>query len=223
MDGNKFQIENGMILQGYPKENRNRAAFEWPDGDVRRFEEELFVENAHYLFENREKIFADSRMFLAPVNVMSGMAYCGTLCKPTLGTYIEWWLRRGKEELAYFVNGSPLSGANVSLSIAKNGKLVPLPSPGKFIDLAKEYDGVHRRYIEERERFEAYTLWEVIRRLKGEAPQYHDSYKASLLERVKERLEKKVDELTENIKELKRRVQSYKDKLKNAQKSAADK
>ena len=62
-------------------------------------------------------------MFLAPVNVMSGAAYVGALPKPCVGTYLEWWLRRGKDELAYHVSGSPLSGANVSKSIAKDGSL----------------------------------------------------------------------------------------------------
>ena len=58
-------------------------------------------------------------MFLAPVNVQSGAAHVGPLVKPTIGTYIEWWFRRGQEDLAYFVSGSPLSGTNASKAIAK--------------------------------------------------------------------------------------------------------
>ena len=130
---NQFTIENGMVLQGYPREKPDDAVFAWPDEDAQRLDSNLFKDYAHFIFENRERIFADSRMFLAPVNVMSGAAYIGSLVKPTVGTYIEWWLRRGKEELAYFVSGSPLSGANVSRAIAKDGSLVPLPSPGIFL------------------------------------------------------------------------------------------
>lgn len=52
--------------------------------------------------------------------------YAGALTKPCVGTYLEWWLRRGKDELAYHVSGSPLSGTNVSKSIARDGSLVPL-------------------------------------------------------------------------------------------------
>jgi len=103
-------IENGNVLKGYPLETPDEAALKWPDGDVQDVDAELFVANAHFLFENRERIFADSRMFLAPVNVMSGGAYVGQFVKPTVGTYVEWWLRRGREELAYHVSGSPLSG-----------------------------------------------------------------------------------------------------------------
>lgn len=157
----QFTIENGMVLQGFPKEKPDDAAFKWADAETRRLDMELIKANAHFLFENRERIFADSRMFLAPVNVMSGAAYIGTLVKPTVGTYIEWWLRRGKEELAYFVSGSPLSGANVSSAIAKDGSLVPLRPDGIFLNLVKEFTDSHKRYIDERRKFEAYSLLEV--------------------------------------------------------------
>lgn len=163
----QFTIENGMVLHGYPREKPDDAALTWPDEEARYVDGEIFKENAHFLFENRERIFADSRMFLAPVNVMSGAAYIGSLVKPTVGTYIEWWLRRGKEELAYFVSGSPLSGANVSRAIAKDGSLVPLPSPGIFLNLVKEFTNAHKRYIAERRCFEVYSLLEVIMRLKN--------------------------------------------------------
>lgn len=165
MDGDMFTIENGMVLQGFPRRDQSPEAFKWPDTERQRDEHKLFKANAHYLFENRGKIFADSRMFLAPVNVMSGAAYLGALVKPIVGTYLEWWLRRGQEELAYFISGSPLSGANVSKAIAKDGSLVPLKAP--FSNLLNEFNQAHKRYLEERKRFDAYTLYEVIRRLKG--------------------------------------------------------
>ena len=78
-------------------------------------------------------------------------------------------VRRVEAELAFHVSGSPLSGANVSTSIDKNGKLVSLlASP--FWVLMKEFVDAHKRYLAERERFDAYSLWEVIQRLKGESP-----------------------------------------------------
>ena len=171
----QFTIENGMVLQGYPREKPDDAALTWPGEEARYVDGEIFKKNAHFLFENRERIFADSRMFLAPVNVMSGAAYIGSLVKPTVGTYIEWWLRRGKEELAYFVSGSPLSGANVSRAIAKDGSLVPLPSPGTFLNLVKEFTDAHKRYIAERRCFEAYSLLEVVMRLKNIDPSYEET------------------------------------------------
>lgn len=176
--GNQFTIENGMVLQGCPGDKPGETAFAWPAEDIRRFERDFFTENAHFLFENRERIFADIRMFLAPVNIMSGAAYIGPLVKPTVGTYIEWWLRRGEDNLAFFVSGSPLSGANMSKSIAKNDSLVPLLSPGTFLGLVKEFNNAHNRYINERKRFEAYPLFEVVMRLKGIPRRYEDDFRA---------------------------------------------
>ena len=211
----QFTIENGMVLQGFPKEKPDDAAFKWADAETQRLDMELIKANAHFLFENRERIFADSRMFLAPVNVMSGAAYIGTLVKPTVGTYIEWWLRRGKEELAYFVSGSPLSGANVSSAIAKDGSLVPLRPDGIFLNLVKEFTDSHKRYIDERRKFEAYSLLEVVMRLKNIDPSYEDAFRVQVLERQKSALEKVVDKLKKELAAVKRRCQSYKDKYKN--------
>ena len=187
---NQFTIENGMVLQGCPREKPDDAVFAWPDEDAQRLDSNLFKDYAHFIFENRERIFADSRMFLTPVNVMSGAAYIGALVKPTVGTYIEWWLRRGKDELAYFVSGSPLSGANVSKAIAKDGSLVPLQSLGIFLNLVKEFSDAHMRYLAERRRFEAYSLLEVVMRLKNIDPDHEDAFKAQVLERHKPLLKK---------------------------------
>ena len=88
MNGDTFKIENGTALKGYPREERSPEVFKWPSTEIQREEHKLFTANAHFLLENREKIFADSRMFLAPVNVMSGAAYVGALVKPIVGTYI---------------------------------------------------------------------------------------------------------------------------------------
>lgn len=215
----KFTIENGMVLEGFPREDPDETALTWPDEEVRCLDYELFKANAHYLFENRERIFADSRMFLAPVNIQSGGAYIGAFVKPTVGTYIEWWLRRGKEELACYVSGSPLSGANVSKAIAKDGTLVPLPAPGRFIDLVKEFNSVHKRYLEERKRYKVYSLLEVVMRLRNIDPSYEDAFRAEVLERKKTVLEKTVEALQRELAEAKRRCRSWKDKYKNAVKN----
>lgn len=214
-----FVIENGTTLRGYPRREDSPATFKWPNEDAQRVEAELFKANAHFLLENRERIFADSRMFLAPVNVMSGAAYVGALPKPCVGTYLEWWLRRGKDELAYHVSGSPLSGANVSKSIAKDGSLVPLPaspSGGPFLSLMREFENAHKRYHAERERFDAYSLWEVIQRLKGEPPRYDDGFKVLVLERERARNEGVFEKMARQISELRSRLQSCKDRLRNA-------
>ena len=219
MSDDVFVIENGTTLRGYPRRAESPAAFKWPSEDAQRVESELFKAHAHFLLENREKIFADSRMFLAPVNVMSGAAYVGAFAKPCVGTYLEWWLRRGRDELAYHVSGSPLSGANVSKAIAKDGSLAPLlasPSRAPFLSLMHEFEDAHKRYRAERERFDAYSLWEVIQRLKGEQPRYDDGFKVLVLERERARNEGIFGKMARQISELKSRLQSHKDRLRNA-------
>ena len=54
----------------------------------------LFYEHAHLFLANADKILTDSRLFLAPVHIVNGLAYTGTsgFRKPTLGVYIEWWI-----------------------------------------------------------------------------------------------------------------------------------
>ena len=50
----QFTIENGMVLQGYPREKPDDAALTWPGEEARYVDGEIFKENAHFLFENRE-------------------------------------------------------------------------------------------------------------------------------------------------------------------------
>ena len=80
----------------------------------------------------------------------------------------------------------------------------------------KEFVDAHKRYLAERERFDAYSLWEVIQRLKGESPRYDDGFKVMALEREKARNEGIFAKLVRQISELKSRLQSYKDRLRNA-------
>lgn len=56
---------------------------------------QFFLDHAFLFYRNAEAILKDSRMFLAPVPVRSGLAYSGGsgFASPTLGVYIEWWLR----------------------------------------------------------------------------------------------------------------------------------
>lgn len=160
-------LDNGNVLECFPKTELSPEQFNWPNQEARDRDRDLFKANAHFIFKNRDKVFSDSKIFLAPVNIMSGAAYTGALVKPTLGTYVEWWVRRGSEDLAYFVSGSPLSGANVSKSIKPNGKTVELKADGLFLDLMKEFQSVHNRYVDARKECDAYTLEEAINALKA--------------------------------------------------------
>ena len=58
-------------------------------------DEQLFLANAFLFYKNAQQILTDSRMFFAPVRINNGMTFHGTPGShyPTLGMYIEWWLK----------------------------------------------------------------------------------------------------------------------------------
>ena len=82
----------------------------------------FFLLHAVDFYRQADRILSDSRMFLVPVPVNSALAYIGTsgFSHPTLGVYIEWWMRntevcrqvKDKLWLTYHIAGSPLSGCN---------------------------------------------------------------------------------------------------------------
>lgn len=52
----------------------------------------LFYKEAFFLYEHRDRILSDSRMFLTPLPFQNNLAYSGTsgLGDATLGVYLEW-------------------------------------------------------------------------------------------------------------------------------------
>jgi len=174
-----FTLLDGTVLTGIPKESPEIGGSSrpdrdrWPPLEVQNAERALFVANAHVLLANVKRIFADSRLFLAPVAIQSGMAYVGALPMPCLGGYLEWWLncpcstRRDGDRLAltYFVSGSPLSGANASASVWSDGTVGG--GTAGLGALATTFIETMRRYREPRRRFAAYSLADVLAALRG--------------------------------------------------------
>ena len=133
---------------------------------------ELFINNAFYLLAHKERIMSDSRMFLCPVAVQSGIAYTGTsgFKRPTLGIYLEWWAlapnamqtdKKGRKLLVYQIAGSPLSGANHCGAIRDDGKreIVTLLSFGSHWG---PFTHINHRYNEAKYMYQAYTLQDVL-------------------------------------------------------------
>ena len=145
MTNNGIELLNGRGIVGYPKDkvmereldfltfndarNHNcmggeRAAYikeqkHREQGQLQR----LFLDNAFMLLDAHKRILGDSRMFLTPVPIESGLAYVGSegFRNPTLGVYIEWWLncpssavedKDGHKWMIYKLAGSPLSERN---------------------------------------------------------------------------------------------------------------
>ena len=150
----------------------------------RQYNHHLFTENAWFLLANAEKIFSESRMFLAPVKVQNGLAYTGSsgFGKPTIGVYLEWWLNHKEAavdkngNLVWYISGSPLSGRNCCSSVNPEGEQVKIAQQTSFSAIWRSFMDVNNRYTEAKQRCEAYTLEEVLVMLHGE------DYKFRLIE-----------------------------------------
>lgn len=160
-------LQNGNILECFPKNENSPEQFKWLDQEHRKYELDLLIANAFFILENKDIVFSDSRIFLSPVNVGSGGAYIGTFVKPTIGTYVEWWLERKRDDLVICVSGSPLSGANASTVVTKEGKHRQIKTDERYSDLAKEFMLFHGRYRDVREDCDAYTFEEAIYKIKN--------------------------------------------------------
>lgn len=143
-----------------------------PASDERMQKQQLFVDNAFYLLAHMDRIMNDSRMFLAPVAVQSGLAYTGTsgFNRPTLGVYLEWWQtcdgamridNEGRRSLVYRLAGSPLSGSNRSSAVREDGEIETV-SLSTFISYWSPFIKINTRYTEAKVRYQAYTLQEVL-------------------------------------------------------------
>lgn len=146
-----------------------------------RYHHQIFVENAWLIYENAERIYSDSRMFFAPVHINNNLAYFGTsgFRGITVGVYLEWWKhysefsidKRGN--LVWFVAGSPLSGANVCMSVNRKRESVAMVSDTRFMNVWRSLTDVNSLYNEAKQRYEAYTFEDVLAMLRGEDYRKH--------------------------------------------------
>lgn len=192
----KIQLMNGNVLDCYPKTDqpcaivRDKLSLDTTGEFLqigksrglgkktpeRPAWERLFLQEAFYLYEHREQIMADSRMFLTLLPFKNGLAYTGTsgLNQATLGIYLEWWddcekaVIREKdkvEALTYFIAGSPLSGANHCSAVDRKGQSVTMQfSP--FSPIWSSFMRINQRYTEAKQRYQSYTLEETIAKLR---------------------------------------------------------
>ena len=146
------------------------------ESDAEEANREFFLEHAFIFFRNAEKIMSDSRMFLAPVPIVNGIAYSGTagFTNPTLGVFVEWWLncetdvthdRSGKEALCYAIAGSPLTGINGCGCVYPDGTTERIVF-AKFSNVWRTFVQINQRYTEVKQIAEAYSLQEVYDKLK---------------------------------------------------------
>lgn len=154
------------------------VAIKAKDGEAKMNEQKLFTDNAFLFLDKRERILSDSRMFLCPIPIQSGIAYTGTggFNRPTLGIYLEWWkycsaasiLEENDEEwLVYHIAGSPLSGCNRCGLVNPFGE-TKTKAVSSFISLWARFMEINCRYDEAKEQYEAFTLRKVLSILENE-------------------------------------------------------
>ncbi len=224
----KIELLDGSVIEGYPLEqeqeevnnefaldttgeylqlHRQKTVPEQREEAAARRKrreevEELFLKNAFYLWAHSEEILSDSRMFLTPIPVQSGLAYTGRsgFNNPTLGVYIEWWLtctasrvmkEDGSYELVWFLSGSPLSGANCSSAVNEKGETRTTPLSA-FRDAWQSFVAVNIRYDRCKEKYRAYTLEEVLDILRSR-PENEEQCQLFLLKRKVECLHHLLD------------------------------
>ena len=193
----KILLKNGNVLDCYEKEDRPVAIK--PDivgldmtGEFLRTKgspkkkpssiqeepwKDLFLKEAFFLYEHRDAIYADSRMFLTPIPFENNLAYTGTsgLRNATLGVYLEWWdnceraVLKDKGEitaLTYFIAGSPLSGSNHCSAVNRKGMSKSIVFPSPFTEIWSSFMRINQRYTEAKQIYQAYTLEETIAKLR---------------------------------------------------------
>ena len=166
--------QSGNYLQTSPQALTDEAI----KAQMREEERNVFLPNAFFLLQHADRILSDSRMFLAPIPVQSGIAYTGTsgFRNPTLGIYIEWWQncpeshwndKDGNPTLVYHLAGSPLSGCNQCAMTDAQGTFMSVKLP-RFLPLWQSFMHINTRYTEAKALCECYTLQQVIDILKSE-------------------------------------------------------
>ncbi|MBR6226719.1 MAG: hypothetical protein IKQ79_00285 [Bacteroidales bacterium] len=237
----KIKLLNGTVLDCYPLEQPEdktdnamkldttgtylvvggkKPAEASRSDEEREEEEKLFLNNAFRFLQHRDRIMSDSRMFLCPVPIQSGIAYTGTsgFQRPTLGIYLELWLNceraslyeeDGTKQLVYHIAGSPLSGNNHCAFVDANGK-TELQSIASFISLWPTFIDINCRYDKAKDQYQAYTLKQVVEILDKENLSLNDDMEMEILFLKSALCRQKIDRADE-----KKRLERTIDKLKN--------
>ena len=183
----KIELLNGTILDCYPLELvvGESVVKKTPDDDF-EVEQRFFIENAFLLFNNRQQILSDSRMFLAPVKI--------GFKNSILGVFIEWWLNcppasyvSGRTQwLIFSFAGSPYTGSNKFRAVSNTGEFEKDLSSPSFGWLNGSFKEIDRRYAEVKQRFQAYTKDEVVEILKKNDFGYADEQSVEVFQLKKE-------------------------------------
>ena len=165
----KIILLDGRVVDCYPRTTNEQPPY---TDKEREAEKERFINNAFFFFAHKERILTDSRMFLCPVPIQSGMSISGTsgFENPTLGVYIQWWEtcagamftdKKGRRGLLFKLSGSSLSGHNICSVVHEDGttKNVELRP---FKDYRDSFIQINNTYKSAKQKYQAYSLRQVL-------------------------------------------------------------
>lgn len=186
----KITLMDGSVIQGYTPQRitdeqlsnhleldttgeylqiRRKPQAEKPKAEDKEWR--FFTENAFFFLSHSREILSDSRMFLARVPVVNGLAYTGTsgFRVPTLGVYLEWWAScgdslvelDGEKWLVWFISGSPLTGSNACAIVNEKGE-VRRYTKLNFKNVWSSFMSINTRYDEAKVSYAYFTLEEVV-------------------------------------------------------------
>lgn len=174
----------------------------------READKERFIKNAFFFLAHKERILTDSRMFLCPVPIQSGMSISGTsgFESPVLGVYIQWWEtfagamftdKKGRRRLVFRLSGSSLSGHNICGVVHEDGttKNVELRP---FWDYGKPFIHINNMYKSAKHQYQAYSLQQVLDILDHEE-EGDRSYAHTINEQIQAREISALNELLHNL------------------------
>lgn len=168
---NKIAMINDIRLSKTKRRKIRRELYE--EHERQQLEKEnRFVQHVPLFYKNIDKILSDSRLFLMPVPVVSGLSFFGTsgFQNPILGVYALWW--RNCFDASHDVNGHPiylicgsiLSGLHVCKSVnLDNGEKQEAELRGRLIDTFLPFIQINRIYKEHKQLYAAYTMEEAVR------------------------------------------------------------
>jgi len=176
----KIILMDGRLVDCFPKAiaDSKDQSYSQSASDVsamkreQELDKERFIKNAFYFLAHKERILTDSRMFLCPVPIQSGLSISGTsgFMKPTLGVYLQWWMacpsamrtdKKGRKSLVYHIAGSNLSGSNHCAEVYEDGKTKDV-SLYPFSEVWKSFGKINTAYTEAKELYQAYTIRQVL-------------------------------------------------------------
>ena len=216
----KIILLDGRVVDCYPRTGNEQPPY--TDKERKEEDKERFIKNAFFFLAHKERILTDSRMFLCPVPITSGMSISGTsgFENPTLGIYLQWWEtcagamftdKKGRRGLLYKLSGSSLSGHNICDVVHEDGttKNVELHH---FKDYRDSFIRINKTYKSAKQKYQAYSLQQVLDILDHEEEDNRD-YAYTINEQLQAQ---EINVLNERVRHLNARIEKLEHSLSDA-------